>query len=108
MVGKLGFRVDARSDGKEALDYLLAAQRGLQPKPDIILMDVRLPVIDGYECTHLVRHHQPYKAFVRDVPIVAVTAAATLGDREKCERAGMDDYLAKPVQAKTLEKTLVR
>lgn len=68
----------------------------------------QMPICDGYKATHLLRHHVPYKAFVRDVPIVAMTASAIQGDREKCRRAGMDDYLAKPVQSKTLEKMLVR
>lgn len=67
-----------------------------------------MPVIDGYKATHLLRHHSPYNAFVRDVPIVAMTASAIQGDQEKCKKAGMDDYLAKPVKAKMLERMLVR
>lgn len=67
-----------------------------------------MPICDGYKATHLLRHHLPYKTFVRDVPIVAMTASAIQGDKEKCKRAGMDDYLAKPVQSKILEKMLVR
>ncbi|OLN86778.1 Two-component system protein A 2 [Colletotrichum chlorophyti] len=105
---KLGFTVTAAWNGKEALDYMAAAQQGNNPKPDIILMDVQMPVIDGYKCTHLLRHHVPYKAYLRDIPIVAMTASAIQGDKEKCTRAGMDDYLAKPVKSKTLEKMLVR
>jgi len=72
------------------------------------LMDVQMPVIDGYKCTHILRHHLPYSTFTRDVPIVAMTASAIQGDREKCTKAGMDDYLAKPVKSQTLEKMLVR
>jgi CheY-like chemotaxis protein len=71
-------------------------------------MDVQMPIIDGYKCTHLLRHHVPYRAYVRDVPIVAMTASAIQGDREKCRKAGMDDYLAKPVKRKVLERMLVR
>lgn len=71
-------------------------------------MDVQMPVIDGYKCTHLLRHHMPYKNIVHDVPIVAMTASAIQGDREKCTRAGMDDYLAKPVRGVILEKMLLR
>lgn len=67
-----------------------------------------MPICDGYKATHLLRHHGPYKSYVRDVPIVAMTASAIQGDQEKCRRAGMDDYLAKPVKAKTLERMLVR
>jgi CheY-like chemotaxis protein len=67
-----------------------------------------MPVIDGYKCTHLLRYHHPYKTYVQDVPIVAMTASAIQGDREKCKKAGMDDYLAKPVRSKVLEKMLLR
>lgn len=67
-----------------------------------------MPIIDGYRATHLIRHHAPYCVSARDIPIVAMTASAIQGDREKCKKAGMDDYLAKPVKGKTLEKMLVR
>ncbi|KAL2133801.1 hypothetical protein VTI74DRAFT_1658 [Chaetomium olivicolor] len=107
-IRKLGFQVSAVWNGKEALDYLAAASEGKHAKPDIILMDVQMPIIDGYKCTHRLRHHFPYKAYVEDVPIVAMTASAIQGDREKCRRAGMDDYLSKPVKIKTLERMLVR
>ncbi len=70
-------------------------------------MDVQMPVIDGYKCTHLLRYHTQYRDFAKDVPIVAMTASAIQGDREKCEKAGMDDYLSKPVRGKALEKMLI-
>ncbi|RDA95531.1 hypothetical protein CP533_5431 [Ophiocordyceps camponoti-saundersi (nom. inval.)] len=107
-IGKLGFQATAVWNGKEALDYLLDASQGRNAKPDIILMDVQMPIIDGYKCTHLLRHHQPFKALLQDVAIVAMTASAIQGDREKCTRAGMDDYLAKPVTMTMLEKMLTR
>ncbi|KAE8448519.1 hypothetical protein EG329_009400 [Mollisiaceae sp. DMI_Dod_QoI] len=109
-IKKLGFVVNAVWNGKEALDYLLAAdsENPPHPKPDIILMDVQMPIIDGYKATHLLRHHSPYNVLSRNIPIVAMTASAIQGDREKCKKAGMDDYLAKPVKGKTLEKMLVR
>ncbi|GAB0143973.1 hypothetical protein EsHS_00004470 [Epichloe bromicola] len=107
-IQKLGFQVTAAWNGKEALDYMLAASRGQNKKPDMILMDVQMPIIDGYKCTHVLRHHLPYKAIAQDVPIVAMTASAIHGDREKCNRAGMDDYLAKPVTMTILERMLVR
>lgn len=71
-------------------------------------MDVQMPIIDGYRATHLIRHHSPYNALARNIPIVAMTASAIQGDKEKCQKAGMDDYLAKPVKGVTLEKMLVR
>ncbi|KAG6009161.1 hypothetical protein E4U21_003231 [Claviceps maximensis] len=107
-IRKLGFEVAAAWNGKEALDYMLAASRGETKQPDMILMDVQMPMIDGYRCTHILRHHRPYKALAQDVPIVAMTASAIHGDREKCKKAGMDDYLAKPVTMTILERMLVR
>lgn len=107
-IQKLSFKVEAVWNGKEALEYLEAAQEGKKAKPDIILMDVQMPVIDGYKATHILRHHVPYRAYTKDVPIVAMTASAIQGDREKCKKAGMDDYLAKPVRGKMLEKMLVK
>ncbi|TVY43914.1 Two-component system protein A [Lachnellula occidentalis] len=109
-VRKLGFLVSAVWNGKEALDYLVAADLPTppHPKPDIILMDVQMPIIDGYQATHLIRHHAPYNVSSRNIPIVAMTASAIQGDRDKCKKAGMDDYLAKPVKGKMLEKMLVR
>ena len=67
-----------------------------------------MPIIDGYRATHFIRHHAPYSISARNIPIVAMTASAIQGDREKCKKAGMDDYLAKPVKGKTLEKMLIR
>ncbi|KAJ2974880.1 hypothetical protein NQ176_g5825 [Zarea fungicola] len=107
-IKKLGFQVTAAWNGREALEYVIGASQGRTAKPDIILMDVQMPVIDGYKCTHLMRHHSPYKGLIHDVPIVAMTASAIQGDREKCKRAGMDDYLAKPVTMTILERMLIR
>jgi CheY-like chemotaxis protein len=71
-------------------------------------MDVQMPIIDGYRATHIIRHHSPYRLSTREIPIIAMTASAIQGDREKCHEAGMDDYLAKPVKGKTLEKMIVK
>ncbi|CAJ2500689.1 Uu.00g035420.m01.CDS01 [Anthostomella pinea] len=107
-IKKLGFSVSAVWNGKEALEYIESSRAGEKPKPGVILMDVQMPVIDGYRCTHILRHHTPYKVFTNDIPVVAMTASAIQGDREKCTKAGMDDYLAKPVKSNTLERMLVR
>jgi CheY-like chemotaxis protein len=109
-VKKLGFSVSAVWNGKEALDYLLQEPTDERPRPDIILMDVQMPILDGYRATHIIRHHQPYTSLpgIRETPIVAMTASAIQGDREKCERAGMDDYLAKPVRSNVLETMLIK
>jgi CheY-like chemotaxis protein len=107
-IKKLGFSVSALWNGKEALDYLLEETTPTHPRPDIILMDVQMPIMDGYRATHTIRNQYPFKDSVNDIPIVAMTASAIQGDREKCQRAGMDDYLAKPVKGKVLEEMLVK
>ncbi|KAL9606052.1 MAG: hypothetical protein Q9179_000785 [Wetmoreana sp. 5 TL-2023] len=109
-IKKFGFSVNAVWNGQEALDYLLAEPSTTHPRPHIILMDVQMPIMDGYRATHLLRHHSPYTtiAGLRDIPIVAMTASAIQGDKEKCKKAGMDDYLAKPVKGKTLEGMLLK
>lgn len=97
-------------NGQEALDYLLKDHSPTHPRPDVILMDVQMPIMDGYRATHLIRHHAPYsnQPELQAIPIVAMTASAIQGDREKCQKAGMDDYLAKPVKGKTLERMLIK
>lgn len=107
-IQKLGFSVNAVWNGQEALDYLLKQPTKENPKPNIILMDVQMPVMDGYRATHTIRTTNPFKETINDIPIVAMTASAIQGDKEKCKRAGMDDYLAKPVRGKVLEKMLLK
>ncbi|KXS98134.1 hypothetical protein AC578_9392 [Pseudocercospora eumusae] len=108
-IRKLGFPVRAVWNGQEALDYL-AAPSEEQPRPDIILMDVQMPIMDGYKATYTVRNGKPFvnNPEVQSIPIVAMTASAIQGDREKCQNAGMDDYLSKPVKKPNLEKMIVK
>lgn len=117
-IRSLKFSVNAVWNGKEALEYLLKAtdpdispeDATRYPVPSLVLMDCQMPVLDGYHTTHVLRHHSPYKSMeiLRRMPIVAMTASAIQGDREKCERAGMDDYLAKPVKRPVLEKMILK
>lgn len=109
-IKKLKFSVSAVWNGQEALNYLLKPESAEHPRPDIILMDVQMPVMDGYKATYTIRHAEPFINSVRiqNTPIVAMTASAIQGDREKCESAGMNDYLSKPVKGKVLEKMLVK
>ncbi len=101
MLEKLHVEADAVADGVEALEALARTSY------DLLLMDCLMPRMDGYETTRRIR---AMEGALRNVPIVAVTANAMKGDREKCLEAGMNDYLAKPVSrfalAKMLEKWL--
>lgn len=106
-IRKLGFPVRAVWNGKEALDYLQNPSAD-QPRPEIILMDVQMPIMDGYRATYTIRNTFAEDPALRGTPIVAMTASAIQGDREKCQTAGMDDYLAKPVKKVNLEKMLVK
>lgn len=105
---KFGFSCFAVWNGQEALEYLKVAPSEQHPTPNIILMDCQMPVLDGLACTKAIRNQQPYinSADLQKVPIVAMTASAIQGDEEKCREAGMDDYLAKPVKGKVLERML--
>src|ERR1019366_6873001 len=94
---QMGYQPDVAGNGREALDLL-----DRQPF-DFIFMDVMMPEMDGLEATRLLRKRQMiggYNNFQSRIIIVAMTAHAMQGDREKCIAAGMDDYLAKPVRPK--------
>ena len=102
---KLGYQADAVSNGKEAL----AALR--KHSYDLVLMDCQMPEMDGYEAAALIREPQ---SGIRNhqIPIIALTAHAMKGDRDKCLAGGMNDYISKPVKitmvAEVLEKWLGR
>ena len=94
LLERRGFQVELACNGKEAVDKF-SRQRF-----DAVLMDVQMPVMDGFEATAAIRKiEQPSGS---RVPIVAVTAYAMRGDRERCLAAGMDEYLSKPVQSSEL------
>jgi len=98
---KLGYRADAVADGKEAV-------KALESIPyDLVFMDCQMPVMDGYEATKAIRDP---RSTVRnhDVPIIAMTANAMKGDREKCLAVGMNDYVSKPVSPMELSAVLER
>ena len=99
-VTKLGYKCEAFSDGLQAVEALRRKSKEKQPF-HLVLMDVQMPVLDGYLATALIRKDEDMD--VRGVLIIAMTASAIRGDREKCLQAGMNNYLAKPVRAAVLK-----
>jgi len=95
--------VHAYDNGRAAVEGVRKKAQEGQPY-HIILMDVQMPELDGYEATKLIRK-DPLDA-VRGVLIIAMTASAIQGDREKCLASGMNDYLAKPIRSKVLKDKL--
>jgi len=101
MLGHLGINVVVAEHGQEALDLLAS-----QPF-DLVFMDCQMPVMDGYEATAALRAREA-RAGLRHMPVIAMTANAMAGDREKCLAAGMDDHIAKPVQERGFADLLRR
>jgi CheY-like chemotaxis protein len=99
MIRRLGGQADVAMNGRQAV---AAAERGAY---DVILMDVQMPEMDGYEATQCIRRRLPRE---RQPWIIALTANALLGDRERCLSAGMDDYLTKPLILDALEAAIRR
>ena len=96
---KFGYRADAVADGQEAV-------KALEMIPyDLVLMDVQMPEMDGFEATAKIRNSNSV-VINHDVPIIAMTAHAMKGDRERCFKVGMNDYLTKPVDPKALLERL--
>jgi two-component system, sensor histidine kinase and response regulator len=89
LLEKMGISVDIAVDGSEALSKSETGRYA------VILMDCQMPVMDGFEATQIIRNREGSGA---RIPIIAMTASAMKGDRERCIEAGMDDYLSKPVK----------
>jgi PAS domain S-box-containing protein len=99
MLEKLGFRAEVAANGKEALEVLKNIPY------DLVLMDCQMPVMDGFEATRRIREGEAGKNRI-NIPIIAMTAHAMQGDRDRCLKAGMNDYIAKPVDHGTLNIVL--
>ena len=97
MLLRLGYQTDVAGNGQEAVDSVMNVPY------DLVLMDCQMPVMDGFEATRIIRERE---GTARHTHIIAVTANAMEGDRERCIVAGMDDYLAKPFRAGDLRRVL--
>jgi len=102
MLRGLGMEVACAANGEEALAAVRAGDY------DLVLMDCMMPVMDGMAATAEIRRLEQQRGRVRAMPIVAITANALQGDRERCLAAGMDDYISKPFSQQALADTLGR
>jgi CheY-like chemotaxis protein len=101
MMELMGCVVDVAEDGVVALENYI------NNTYDVIMMDVQMPNMDGYEATKKIREIENSTGRSH-TPIIAITASALKGDEEKCLKAGMDDYISKPIKGENLENTLAK
>lgn len=102
MLELLGCRVDMAEHGRQAVEA------ALQRRYDLILMDCQMPEMDGFAATAAIRRHEQSIGGGQHIPIIALTANAIEGDRERCLAAGMDDYISKPFSQVGLRATILR
>ena len=99
MLTRLGYRADVAAGGAAAVEAVGRSRY------DAVLMDCEMPVIDGFAATREIRQQE---SAYRRTPLIAMTAAAMIGDRERCLAAGMDDYVPKPIRIDELAQVLAR
>ena len=102
LLSVLGYRCDIATNGQIALEKMASSRYSL------VLMDCQMPVLDGYSATREWRERETLQRAPQRLPIVAMTANAMAGDRQRCLDAGMDDYLSKPVSREQLSNCLQR
>ena len=103
LLAKRGHRVTIAATGKEAIEAVRAAAF------DLVFMDIQMPELDGFEATREIRRAEIRRVGLggeRRIPIIALTAHAMSGDRERCLASGMDGYMTKPVNPRELDETL--
>lgn len=98
LLEKFGYRADPVGNGLEAVEAVKKTPY------DLVLMDVQMPEMDGFEATRVIRGME--ETMGHHIPIIAMTAHAITGDRERCLRSGMDDYIAKPIKPQELQKVI--
>ena len=101
LLERFGLRVRIANDGIEAIE------RFIQERPDLVLMDCQMPLLDGFGATERIRALEAERG-LSPTPVIAVTANAMPGDRERCLAHGMDDYLAKPYSPAQLREIIER
>jgi CheY-like chemotaxis protein/anti-sigma regulatory factor (Ser/Thr protein kinase) len=99
MLERSGYQADVVPNGRRAVAEVLTGRY------DLVLMDIHMPEMDGFDATREIRRREGSD---RHTPVIAVTARATAGDRERCLAAGMDDYVSKPVRRKELTGAIAR
>mgnify|MGYP006000763233 CR=1 FL=1 len=99
-----GFDLLEAEDGQQAIDVLQSTS------VDVVLMDCQMPVLDGYSATEAIRSGaaDTQTASNKEIPIIAMTANAIGGDKEKCLACGMNDYLSKPIEDEELNRVLLK
>ncbi len=102
MLQRLGYSADAVLTGKAALEAVCRSRY------DVVLMDLHMPEMDGLQATRAIRQWQAETGSTQPIYIIALTADAMVGDRERCLEAGMDDYLSKPLRRQELEAAMAR
>lgn len=102
LLKEVGLLTETAENGRIAVDMVTGAEQGYY---DAVFMDIQMPVLDGYAATRQIRTSQSNHG---SVPIIALTAHALVGEKEKCLAAGMDDYLAKPIDEEQLVRVLLK
>ena len=101
MLKQMGMQVSVATNGQHAIDML--AQQNF----DAVIMDCQMPVMDGYEATRMIRTAN-VEGLDATIPVIALTAHAMIGDRERCLQSGMNDYLSKPIRKEEIKEALVK